>query len=173
MIVAALTCAAMVVALVLLLRKLNSPGSSLPLTADWIEELSIERYQPMMRLLDCDDLEFLRSQLGFTPVSAGRLRAQRCRAVRGFLRSLTADFDRVSTALNIVMLHSGRDRSDLASVLVNQQLSFTCGLMMVHVRLLLYRWGICTVDVTSVVKIFDRTRRELQSMVPAAQPMGA
>ena len=44
-----------VLALVLLFRKLSSSGSSLPLTADWIEELSIDCYRPMLRLLDGEE----------------------------------------------------------------------------------------------------------------------
>ena len=47
MIAAAITCAGMVLVL-MLFRKLGSPAGSLPLTADWIDELSIERYKPMI-----------------------------------------------------------------------------------------------------------------------------
>jgi hypothetical protein len=50
---------------------------------------------------------------------------------------------------------------------------FTCGLAAVHIRLFLYRWDICNVDVANLVKIFDAMRLELQSMVPMGQPMSA
>ena len=79
---------ALAIALFLLVRKVAFNGSSLPLTAEWIDELSIERYRPMMRLLDGGDLEFLRSQPGFTPRMATKLRAQRCQIFRGYLRCL-------------------------------------------------------------------------------------
>jgi|SRR5438477_6158648 len=172
MIAAAITCAGMVLVL-MLFRKLGSPAGSLPLTADWIDELSIERYKPMMRLLDGEDIEFLRSQTGFTRSMAADLRARHCTVFRGFLDLLTADFNRVNTALRILMLHSERDRPELAAVLISQQLTFTCALAMVHVRLFLYRWGICKVDVTSLVAIFDQMRLELQGMVPMALTMSA
>jgi len=77
--IAACTCAGMLLAIALLFRKLSSPGSSLPVTAEWIEALSLEQYRPMMRLLDGQDLEFLRGQPGFTPAMEVRLRVQRCR----------------------------------------------------------------------------------------------
>jgi hypothetical protein len=173
MIAAAITCLGLVMALVLLLRKAASAGSSLPLTSEWIDELSVERYRPMLRLLDDGDLEFLRSQPGFTPAMAVKLRVQRCQVFGDYLQCLTADFNRVGTALKIVVLQSGRDRPELASAIVQQQMLFSCGLVTVHFRMFLYRWGICNVDVTSLVKVFDGLRLELQSMVPMGQPMSA
>ena len=73
-------------------RRVARSSQRRPLTAHWIEELSLERYRPMMRLLDPDDLEFLRSQPGFTWRMASRLRAQRCQLFRSYLRSLDEDF---------------------------------------------------------------------------------
>jgi len=163
----------MLLAVALLFRKLNSPVNSLPVTAEWIEALSLEHYRPMMRLLDGQDIAFLRSQPGFTPAMATHLRIQRCRVFRGYLRCLSADFSRVCTALRLVMLHSGLDRPDLASVLVHHQLMFACGLLLVQIRLVLYRWGIGTVDAVSLVKLFDLMRLELRNMVPMSQPANA
>ena len=47
---------------------------------------------------------------------------------------------------------------------------FASGLLAVHFRLFLYRWGICTVDVTALVQIFDVMRIELRNLVPSAMP---
>jgi hypothetical protein len=165
--------AVMCLGLVLLFCKLSSRVSSLPVTAEWIEDLSVEPYRPMLRLLDGEEIECLRSQPGFTPAMEVKLRAERCRVFRVHLRSLTADFSRVSTALKVVMSQSGLDRPDLASVLVHQQMLFSCGLIAVHFRLFLYRWGVCNVDVAGLVKIFDEMRLKLQSMVPVLEPMSA
>lgn len=164
---------ALAIALFLLVRKVAFNGSSLPLTAEWIDELSIERYRPMMRLLDGGDLEFLRSQPGFTPRMATKLRAQRCQIFRGYLRCLNGDFQRVCAAMKVLMLQSRHDRPDLAGVLIQHQAMFAWGMALVYFRLFLFRWGVCGVDVTSVVKIFDLMRLELRSLVPATQAMGA
>lgn len=164
---------ALAVALFLLVRKLTFNGSSLPLTAEWIDELSIERYRPMMRLLDGADVEFLKSQPGFTPRMAAKLRIQRCQIFRGYLRCLNSDFQRVCAAIKILMLQSREDRPDLAGLLVQQQMRFACGMGLVQSRLFLYRWGICGVDVMSLVKNFDLMRLELRSLVPANLTMGA
>jgi hypothetical protein len=156
-----------------LARRIISPQTSLPVTAGWIDALSTERYRPMMRLLDGEDLDFLRSQPGFTPHMAAKLRIQRCRIFRGYLRSLSNDFARVCMALKIILMQSRDDRPDLAKALVRQQALFAAGMAAVHVRLFLYRWGLCSADVTGLVKIFDGMRLELQTLVPATLGMEA
>ena len=67
-------------------------GGELPVTSEWIEDLSLDRYRPMLRMLDGDDIEFLRSQPGFTPGMATKLRAQRTQIFRGYLKSLETRF---------------------------------------------------------------------------------
>lgn len=171
--ISVIACLALGLALPLLLRKVAVSGSSLPLTAEWIDELSVERYRPMIRLLDREDLDFLRSQPGFTPQMATKLRIQRCQIFRGYLRCLNADFGRVSAALKVLMLQSRNDRPDLAAALVRHQATFLWGMFVVQIQLMLFRWGLCGVDVTSLVKVFDVMRIELRTLVPAAQPMGA
>lgn len=166
-------CLTLLIALRLLIRKVAVTGGRLPVTAEWIDELSLERYRPMMRLLDRQDLDFLSSQPGFTPAMATRLRIQRCQIFRGYLRCLSADFGRVCAAIKVLLLQSRHDRPDLAATLVRSQLSFVAGIAIVQVRLVLYRWGICAVDVSSLVATFDSMRVELRTLVPVALPMGA
>ena len=165
--------AALILATVAVLRRLDSPNRSLPVTAEWIDELSIDRYRPAMRLLDSRDIEFLRSQAGFTPKMEAKLRAQRCQIFRGYLRCLDMDFQRVCMALKLVLLHSEQDRPDLSALLVHHRIMFATGLLAARFRLFLYRWGICTVDVTSLLRIFDVMRIELRTLVPAAMPVCA
>jgi hypothetical protein len=162
--------AALVAVLAIVVRSLGSAGQILPVTAEWIDELSIERYRPMLRLLDASDLEFLRSQPGYSPAIEANLRAQRCQIFRGYMRCLNMDFRRVCMALKLVMAQSQQDRPDLASVLIHHQIMFTCGMIAMKARLFLYRWGVCTVDVSSLVQIFDVMRLELRTMMPSSMP---
>ncbi len=172
-VISAVFLAALLLAVVTVLRKLGSADRTLPVTAEWIDELSTDRYRPMMRLLDSSEIEFLRSQGGFTAKKESKLRAQRCQIFRGYLRCLEVDFQRVCTALKLVLVQSEQDRPDLSAILVHHQIMFATGLLAVHVRLFLYRWGICTVDVDSLVQIFDVMRIELRNLVPAAMPLCA
>jgi hypothetical protein len=164
---------ALAVALFLLVRKMAFTGSHFPVTAEWVDELSIERYRPMMRLLDASELEFLRSQPGFNPRMVSKLRVQRCQIFLGYLRSLNSDFQRVCAAIKILMLQSTQDRPDLAGLLVQHQMMFVWSTGLVYFRLGLYRWGLCGVDATSLVKNFDLMRQELRSLVPASLSAGA
>jgi hypothetical protein len=166
--ISTLVALALLVALFVMVRKVISAGVELPLDSQWITELSVERYKPMLRLLDERDLEFLRSQPGFNPRMEARLRAQRCQIFRDYLNGLETDFRRVCTALKLLMLQSQFDRPDLASVLIHQQASFALGMAIVNVRLVFYRWGLSGVDVTDLVKRFDAMRLELRSLAPSA-----
>jgi hypothetical protein len=161
---------ALIAAMVVLMRALGGQRHSLPVTAEWINDLSTEHYRPMFRLLDSADIEFLRSQPGYSREMETKLRQQRAQVFRGYLRCLQNDFNRVCLALKIVMAQSDHDRGDLASVLMHQQFLFAAGMISIHARLLLYRWGISEVDVTGMVRIFDRMRSELCTLVPSAMP---
>jgi hypothetical protein len=155
------------IALFVLVRNLGSPGYRLPVTAEWIDELSVQRYLPMLRLLESGDIEFIRSQPGYSRRLESRLRSHRCQIFRGYLRCLNLDFRRICMALKLLMAQSQQDRPDLASVLVHHQILFASGMLAVRVRLFLYRWGLCTVDVSSLVQIFEVMRVELCKLMPA------
>jgi len=172
-VISAVVIAALILATIVVCRKLGSADHTLPVTAGWIDELSTDSYRPMMRLLDSRDIEFLRSQAGYTRKMESKLRAQRCQIFRGYLRCLDMDFTRVCTALKLLLVQSAQDRPDLSAVLVHHRIMFASGLLAVHSRLFLYRWGICTVDVTSLVQIFDVMRIELRTLVPSTMPAAA
>jgi hypothetical protein len=164
---------ALILATVAVLRKMGSSKHMLPVTAEWIDDLSTDRYRPMMRLLDSRDIEFLRAQAGFTPIMEAKLRAQRSQIFRGYLRCLDTDFNRVCIALKVMLVESQHDRPDLSTALVHYQLLFASGLLAAHVRLFLYRYGICTVDVSQLVEMFEVMRVELRNLVPATLPVCA
>jgi hypothetical protein len=166
-------CLALGICLWLLVRSTRLAAGKLPVTTDWLDDLSIERYRPMLRLFAEEDLRFLSKQPGFTPQMAAKFRAQRCRIVRGYLRSMQVDFGRICMALKIVIAQSQQDRPDLASALVRSQIAFTCGMVTVQFRLFLYRWGFGRVEVASLVKVFDGLRLELRTFVPAEVSAGA
>jgi hypothetical protein len=171
--ISSVTSVALILALIVLVRKVAFNGSSLPVTAEWIDELSTERYRPMMRLLDGSDLKFLKSQPGFTHKMAVNLRIQRCQIFRGYLRCLNSDFQKVCAAIKILMLQSLQDRPDLAGVLIHNQVMFALGMFSIQGRLILFRFGVCGVDVSSLVKTFELMRLELRSLVPADMSAGA
>src|ERR1700680_114815 len=123
---------ALISVLAFLIRKIGFGGKDLPLTSEWINDISLDRYRPMLRMLDEGDIAFLRSQPGFTPNMAKRLRTQRTQIFRGYLRSLEADFGRVCSAIKLVMLQSQQDRPELAKDLICRQVTFACAMLSVR-----------------------------------------
>jgi hypothetical protein len=164
---------ALVSALAFLLRKVGSGSHGLPVTSEWIDDLSLNRYRPMLRMLDGRDIAFLRTQPGYTPDIARKLRSQRTQIFRGYLRSLETDFGRVCSAIKVVMLQSKYDRPELAEALLRQQVTFACAMVSVRARLFLYSVGVSGVEVSNLVKIFDSMRLELLTLAPAAGRMAA
>lgn len=165
------TTAALAVVIVLVLvtvvRRLAVAGARHPAPVDWTELRSAERYHPMLRLLEPEDLCFLSSQPGFDPATVVRFRRQRIALFHVYLGNLCYDFRRTCGILQFLMMHSGNDRPDLARALVRAQMAFTWALVSVRFRLFLYRWGWSRVDVTRLVKLFDVMQLELRSRVPA------
>jgi hypothetical protein len=158
---------------VFLVRRLGSDHQLLPVTIDWLSELSTDRYRPMLRLLDAADFQFLREQKGFTPEMEKRLRRQRVQAFREYLRLLEADFDRISSALRVILAQSAQDRPELASLVFQRRLSFALGLIEVQCRLALFGLGWSRVDVSGLIQLFDGMRLDLHKLVPASSPTAA
>ena len=161
-----LTCVAPAAAVIFVFWRIGSAGVTVPPTTGWIDEFSVERYRPMMRLLDGDELCFVRSHPRVTAKVLAQFRRERCRIFRGYLHSLTTDFARVLTVLKLVITHSSVDRPDLAALLIRSQALFALGMVLIHVQLLLYSVGIGTVRVAAVLELFEVTRLELRTLIP-------
>ena len=171
--VSVLACIAVAGVLVFAVRRLACPRVALPATLDWIDELSTERYQPMLRLLDEEELRFLSRQPGFTPKLEAQFRRQRCEVFRGYLRSLSRDFNRVFIALKLLMVQASSDRPDLAAALVRTRIAFTTALVAVHLRVLLYSFGFSSVNASELLRLFDGMRVELRTLVPCEMSAAA
>lgn len=168
--VSILACIATGGGLVIAIRRMVSPNVSLPATLDWLDELSVERYRPMLRLLDDAELCCLCAR---KPKVAADFRRARYQIFRSHLRALTVDFHRVCTALKLLMIQASTDRPDLASTLFRSQVAFACGMVVVRARLLLYSWGIGTVDLSSLLKLLDGMQLQLRTILPAVMPSSA
>ena len=155
-------------ALIPLLHKLFSPNRlRLPVSIDWIENISAGSYRPMQRLLAGDDFAFLLSHPGQTRRAVQQLRRERRKIFRGYLRCLRRDFNLICTGLQVLMMQSTYDRPDLAGLLISQKIRFQVNLMLVELHLLLHACG-CNnlMDVRDLVTALDVLGRELRQMVP-------
>lgn len=150
-----------------LFRRLIAGPKSLPVSVDWIDDLSVSRYRPMERLLSQADYRFLASQPGFDKKMLRSIRSERRRVFRGYLACLCRDFGLVLAALRLMMTYSAQDRGDLARILYKQQAMFAFGMVGVEWRLALHACGLGTVDVGGLVNVMESMRLQLRQMIPA------
>lgn len=163
---AAAICLLTGIALLILFKRLIAGPKTLPVSVDWIQDLSAARYRPMERLLNGDDYRFLSSQPGYDRKLLKSMRSERRRLFRGYLACLRRDFSLVGAALRLVMMYSMQERPDLARILFKQQMLFTLGTVAVEWHLALHACGIGTVDVSPLVRVMDLMRLELRHMIP-------
>jgi len=173
LLVVACICLLVVGAFVFVFSKLGSRRRTLPVTGDWIGELSMARYRPMERLLDEADTRFLEASPGGGRKLARRLQAERRRLFRGYLHCLRRDFSRICMAIQILALASHQDRPDLVTILIKQKALFAIGLISVEYRLAMHTLGVGSVDVHGLIDSLEYMRLELLQLVQATVPAAA
>ncbi len=126
------------------------------------------RYQPMLRLLAPEDFDFLASQPGFRPEIARKLRNQRRRVLRMYLRSLSKDFAMLHARARRIMTAAPEEHHELVGVLMRQRVTFWRARCVVEMRLALDWLHLGTVDVRPLLGALEQMRAELR--LPAPTP---
>jgi len=125
------------------------------------ERFSLDRYQPMERLLAEEDLLFLKAQPGFRPEIGARWKRERRRIFRLYLNELKSDFRRMHAQARELVAHSGADSADLVEVLMKQQITFQWATAALEVRLALQQVGIGKLDVAPLIELIEAMRLDL------------
>ncbi len=134
------------------------------------EPFSRERYRAMERLLDEADGKFISSHSGCTRQIEKKFRKRRIRIFRAYLQLLSGDFHRVCKAIRLHMIACKVDRSDLAAVVMKEQLRFTASMVYLEFKLTVYASGWNGVDASSLIHSFDAMRDRLQSLAALPEP---
>jgi hypothetical protein len=121
----------------------HASGARLP-GPKWLDEFSLDKYRPLERLFDRDDLEFLAAQPGYTAALGRKLASSRRTVARLYLTELTIDFDRLVRLGREMMATSKEDRPDLASALFRQWITFHFRVLGLRLRLRLAPLGLAT-----------------------------
>jgi hypothetical protein len=127
----------------------------------------------MERLLKEDDFRFLAGQPGFSPRLGRRLRSERRKIFRCYLRSLRNDFSRVSAACQFLIIHSVDDNRELVSSVVRQRVMFSLGMLAIEGRLLLHAAGVGTVDVRALVESLETMQSQIRVLLVPPQAASA
>jgi hypothetical protein len=127
-------------------------------------EFSLTRYAPMARLLSHDDVEFLKTQPGYTPEIGRRFVQQRRQMLRLYLRQLTADFERLHERARVIAASLPADESALVASLMRQQLRFWYEMTALRLSLSLAWTGIRSVVVSGLVNAVAAMQAEVSRM---------
>jgi hypothetical protein len=133
---------------------------------DVCDEFSLERYEPMARLLARDEVEFLRDAAGAR--TAARWARARRRIFRLYLRDLASDFGRLHADARALVAESPEQYSDLVGVLMRQQITFLRAMAEIEIRLALSPVGLVRVDARKLIQVIDGMRQELERSVNLA-----
>jgi len=144
-----------------LTRMIVRRRSAVTLDRDETDGFSLERYQPMGRLMAEEDLAFLKSQPGYRAEMGERWKRERRQIFRLYLAELKADFRRLHAHARKLVAASGADSSDLVEVLMKQQMTFLMATTALEFRLALQWMGIGRVDITPLIELVEAMRLDL------------
>ncbi len=131
------------------------------LDSDEPADFSLDRYQPMGRLMAEEDLGFLKSQPGYRAEIGERWKRERRRIFRLYLAELKADFRRLHTHARELVADSGEDSAALVEVLMKQQFTFLMATTALEFRLALQGIGVGHVDITPLIELLEAMRVDL------------
>jgi hypothetical protein len=144
--------------------------SSATLDSDETAGFTLDRYQPMGRLMAEEDLVFLKSQPGYRAEIGERWKRERRRIFRLYLAELKADFRRLHAHARELVASSGADSAALVEVLIKQQVTFLRATTALEFRLALQQIGVGKVDITPLIELVEAMRVDL-AQVTAPHPV--
>jgi len=164
-IMAAMVAGGLGCALALLFQRLLSASRCELVSTEWLSRFSVARYRPLERLLSHEDYHFLEKQKGYHPRIVRRLRGERIKVFRAYLKCISSDFRRLEAVLGSWMALAPEDRPDLAKALLRRRLLFAFAVLRVRGHLLLYGFGLDADDVHRLVGSLDDMRVHLRQIV--------
>ena len=135
-----------------------------------LDPLFADRYRPMLRLLNPEDVTVYSNHPACSPADVKRLRAERIRFFRSYLRSLVEDYSGTLGNLERIMLESSSDRPDLARAVESSRFRFAKSLLAVEWNLVLYKHGLGQVNVAPLVDAFFSMRQLFATPALSATP---
>ncbi len=147
--------------------KLVNPRGAKGASIEWLDEFSTSKYIPMQRLLDGADFAFLAAQAGGNRVIATRLRSEHRRIFGEYMSQLNADFHRLVTLANVMVVCSDHDRAELASDIWNQRMRFYRAFCTLRVQMAMAPLGLAIPDVSALLGTLGEMQSRVRSLTPA------
>jgi hypothetical protein len=111
-------------------------------TPEWLEKFDLTRYEALIQLLAPQDFEFLRTQPGYTPQLAARLKSDRLAIARSYLDELQTDFRLLLNFANKASAQGVIDADDFSAFLLKQEFRFAVTVTRFRCELALMRIGV-------------------------------
>jgi hypothetical protein len=131
-------------------------------------EFSMDRYEPMNRLMSEEDLLFLKAQPGFRPEMAKKFVRERRRIFRLYLQELASDFHRLHAYARSVVATLPAEHSPLVGLLLRQQVRFWYEMAAIEMRLSFAWLGAATFDARALVQSLATMHAEISRASIAA-----
>lgn len=148
----------LLLALGLLLRSLAVASG--PVAARRGDDLDLERYRVLERLLDPAEFAYLAAQPGYTPELGRHLRRERRRVFRCYLVGLRGDYTWLESRAWSAVAGSAEDESGTVTAIMRQRALFERRLLAVHCGLTLDAIGIHHVNVRPLLESLDFATRQ-------------
>lgn len=131
-------------------------------------EFSLDRFEPMVRLLSEEDFLFLKAQPGFKPEIGKKFLRERRRIFRLYLRELAAEFHRLHAYARSIVATLPTENSALVGMLMRQQVRFWYEISALELRVSLGSLG-ASVDARGLVQAIGQMQAEISQLAaPAA-----
>jgi hypothetical protein len=166
-VIISLSAVLLLIAAVALLTRLSSPSDSTATSygadASFLDNFSLRRYQPMLRLASQLDKEFLNEIHSKTLGSCYR-KIQR-NLLRDYLRDATKDFHRMYAIATAKAVQASSDPGDLSLALFEQQISFLLSIWGIEARLLVDDYLPFAVDLQPLVAHLEGLATQTRSLL--------
>ena len=166
-ILAGALCFGAALVLIALYFRLSSQRAKFEVSVEWWRDFDPARYAPLQRLLDEDDIRYVRSLRGYDSRIEKDLRRRRAEIFRSYLTDLVEDFERLQMVGKLMVMAGGATPM-LREQLFLQKLAFSKALFRVRVQLALNSLGLGRVDARSLIEALQSTNVVMHSALPGA-----
>lgn len=138
---------------------------------DRLNDSPQEKYAAMARLFSAADLEFLRSQPGYSRQLEASFRRKRAQVFGLYLRSMQKDFEAIHAAARMMAAH-GVGGAELSGQLVRLPLIFKRTVLTArwHGFLYLHGWTVPAISIEPAVEAMFRLRAHVDLSAMASAP---
>ena len=125
------------------------------------QEFSLDRYEPMARLLSEEDLRFVKAQRGYTPEIGKMFSRERRRLFRLYLKDLSQDFRLLHRRARVIAASLPVESAALVGKLMKQQLRFRYEMLALQLKL---SFAFGSADVSGLVNTVAAMQAEVSRL---------